>query len=467
MKIKTFETLFRLGNLYDLIISSLDAHYKITENSYASNSKLFIAGIDLQTESIIIRGSVEELTKRTYLSIIALKTSNLLKFLNLKEDPKLSINSVGTTLFNYVNNQEKQEFSSPFIGLCFKKKDLVVSDNTIIRIEHTILNKILTLVRDKFGYSDHFMKFPFSITTIDGAWELWEDIYRKFLLAIINNFVASKNSSIKVYPFYDFASDEELSQRICDCVIAEEKEKTFGSVSVSTGIVPKKWDVQSQQKKDEIKEQNKVGLQKTHLKKIENVEKERGTHYLWISFVFTNRTLKPMSIIQVIKLIQEVKLYANKFKNTSIKYMEIVPSIVFLSLFGYDQNVGRYLRENIFRDRLNIIPMFVIPPINNELWHNLIIKDHSTKTDKDKITESKRLLDVYSKISGQSSLKKAKMQSAENQYEQLKADEKNIYIDNSFLKKWSEILSLNDSKALLDVTKNQPNIRKVIATFNE
>ncbi len=468
LKIKTFETFFHLKDLYDPITSLIDKRYNIIENSYASNSKLFITGIDLRTETIIIRGSVDELTKRTYMSITALKTSNLLKFLNLDEDPKISINSVGNTLFKFISNQEKEEeFSNPFIGLCLKRKDLAVNDNNLIRIEHTILNKISALMRDKFGCSDDLMKFPFSLTNIDGKWELWEDIYHNFILAIINNFVAGKNSSIKVYKYYDFAPEEEIYQRICDCVIAEEKEMTFSPVSVSTGIVPKKWDDQSQRKKEEIKQQNKVGMQKAHLKKIEPDNKEYGTHYLWLSFVFTNRTLKPMSIIQVLKLIQEVKMYAQKFRDTTAKYIEITPSIVLLSLFGYDQNVARYLRENIFRDRLNIIPMFVMPPINNDLWHNLIIKDHITKRDEFKLQESKRVLDVYNKITGQSSLKKAKVQSAENQYEHLKASEKNMYIDNSFLKRWAEILSLSNSNELLDATKNQTIIRNAIATFNE
>lgn len=468
MRIKTFESVIPLSDLYALIKSLIGAQWEIVENSFVADSNLFIVGVDLQKETIIIRGLANKVTNRTYLSVIVLKTNEILKTLSLNESSKQSIKLIGNALYNFIKNREREGLINPFIGIGVKDNELRANNYDLIKIEKTIFNKILDIVGVNFGYSDPLMKFPFSIN-IEGAWELWEDIYSNLLTAIKNHLVTSKNTSIKTYEYYDFALTEELYQRIFDLIIAEEKVMTYSPVSVSTGIVPKKWDEQSQRRKEEKQQQKQVGLQKTTQKKIESDDEDKGTHYLWLSFVYTNRTLKPMSIIQVLKLIQEVKRFAQLFKQkNNSKYIEITPSIIFLSLFGYEQNIGKYLRENIFRDQGIIIPIFTVPPINKEIWHNLRAKNKILDADNNNKKKAlQNISTIYNKMSGVSSIKKSQVDDAEKKFKQIEKSEKNAAEDNVFLQHWAELLNIKDSNELLDLTNNQNKIMKAVANFNE
>ena len=90
-----------------------------------------------------------------------------------------------------------------------------------------------------------------------------------------------------------------------------------------------------------------------------------------MTFVFAHKKKEQLKLMQVIKLSNEVKKCAQSLhKNVFKQYYSIFPQIIFISLYGYEESVGNYLRDNLHGVLSGTISILVAPPIDNNLWHN-------------------------------------------------------------------------------------------------
>jgi len=260
------------------------------------------------------------------------------------------------------------------------------------------------------------MEYPFSITELDGNWELWQDSYHPYLTSIENRLIANRDTSIKTYRYYDFALPEDQNQRIFDLIIIEEKEKQFISRKVSTGLIPRKYAEKFIQRKAR--------------------KAEYGTKFLQITFVYCNRLTKPMSLIQLTNISEEIGNFSKIFQQKNKeKYIEIIPRVIFLSLFGYAENIHKYLQNNNYGEIQGVIPIFVLPPINN-CWHNYKEAENLNKNEEKELKEVTQIVRMDAQWFG--SYKKAKLR-----YDELSEKKKKFDLYNEISTEWTRILNVN------------------------
>ena len=61
---------------------------------------------------------------------------------------------------------------------------------------------------------------------------------------------------------------------------------------------------------------------------------EKESYNLKITFVFTHKKIQPLKLMQMLKLLEEVKKYAQLLHKKELKqYSKIIPQIIFISLF--------------------------------------------------------------------------------------------------------------------------------------
>ena len=283
------------------------------------------------------------------------------------------------------------------------------------------------------------MEYPFSITELDGNWEIWQDSYHPYLTPIENRLMANRDTSIKTYRNYDFALPEDQNQRIFDLIIVEEKEKQFISRKVSTGLIPRKYAEKFIQRKAR--------------------KAEYGTHFLQITFVYCNRLTKPISLIQLTNISEEIGNFAKTFQQKNKeKYIEITPRVIFLSLYGYEENIPKYLQKNNYGEIQGVIPIFVLPPINN-CWHNYKESENLNTKEEKELKKVTQIVKMDPEWSGY--YKKAKLR-----YDELSEKKKKFDLYNEISTKWIGILNVNFADDLLDIVNNKNKIKKLLIEYN-
>jgi len=440
MRIKTIEKLFPLDQCYKSIKSYIESQYEIDENSYISGSNLLLLGIDIKDKTVVIRASIDESMNRTYLSIIVLQTKELQNSI-IEKEVKDVVKSIGKALFKIISKGGEAGIGviNPFIGLAIKGLKFAVIKYGLITTEKQLFSEILNILYEKFGYNDVLMEYPFSITELDGNWELWQDSYHPYLTSIENRLMANRDTSIKTYRNYDFALPEDQNQRIFDLIIVEEKEKKFISHNVSTGLIPRKYAEKFIQRKAR--------------------KAEYGTHFLQITFVYCNRLTQPLSLIQLTNISEEIGNFAKIFQQKNKdKYIAITPRVIFLSLFGYAENIHKYLQNNNYGEIQGVIPIFVLPPINN-CWHNYKEVENLNKKEEKELEEVTQIVRMDAQWSG--SYKIAKLQ-----YDKLSEKKKKFDMYNEISTEWNRILNINLADELLDIVNNKNKIKNRVIEYN-
>jgi hypothetical protein len=415
LRLKTIEQELSLRELYNFIQELLqNAKYKLHNCSSISNSNFLIISKNEKNIILIIRVSLDHNFHRTYISVLSYNTKLLLKFFRNVQSEKDDFNSIGKNIYQLLKRNNEKGFKYPFLG--FSKLNLT---NTSIKIrlskiETTILNKISRYIIKNFNYSDDLMKFPFSITQSDGSWELWKQSYSSYVNLIEKKIKENQEEDIKVYRNFDFALTRDIFQRIFDLVIIKTEEI----------------------KSNEYKEGKRSG-KKLELKKMYN--------YI-ITFIYCNKTIQPFSLMRMLKIMNEIKTYSKqymqKFKQT-LKSAKV--QLVLISVSGYEEKIKNYLREHIYRDTEYVIPILIIPPINNEIWHNLKYGRELSDFKQEKKEELKKIIRI-SKIDNISpSFKSTRAKKAKDQYKELVKNEKSAKKDTEFLKKWFLILNVDKS----------------------
>ena len=437
LRIKVLEELLPLRKIFETITDSLKSQYKISNNSQIFENSFLIIAIDSRNYAFVIRGSAEISINRIILSIVALDIKSLQKLLNLKNNMKIIENHLYDLIINEIN---EKRVLNPFKIIQidgpgkskYKKKNLIA--------ERNVLNQVLL---DKFSYNDDLIKYPFSLFNIEGTWEIWARIYSSYLREIESIIITDYKDSIKTYKYYDFAGPKEIFPRIIDLIIIENSEEVKKSINPI-----------------ETKDQN-----------IENKEsdKKAGTNdnfrkpTKWIGFIYAYKKLNPMRLIDVLKLSEEVIKFVKIFKKKSFnKDTDIKPVIIFLSLYGYEKKIEKYLKEHLYHDYKRVIPIFVVPPINNEIWHNFKAKNGLSQEEEAAKNRAKKYIKLYKKDSKIYTYIKHNIQDAKENYSEILDREKEAKKKFEFVEKWANILNINKSNELLNILAGKKKFKDEI-----
>ena len=422
MRIKTIEKILPLKKVYNILLKIIQPNNKISIKSISSNSHVLVVLIKPNQLLYIIRMSTNKEFIRTYLSVLILNLKKVDRDkLTRKTGSKVNT-SIISSLFKLLNDQNK-------IGLKYHLKKIpgikLKQNNTTIKVrkmETRIINKIFRVISNEFSYIDELLKFPFSITQKDGSFILWERLYHPFISQIEKNIKKLNNNTLKIFRNFDFALNKDFFPRIFDLVVVKKEV---------TDNIFKEEDYPHIKRKREINLFNQD--EPTDLKMIN----------LRMTFVYCSKSFNSLKLMDLLKLMDEVKNYSKKLKQRIRRCNKVELQIIIISFFGYEPNTFDYLRKHIYHETDYIIPIFVLPPSENLVWHNLKTYNGLSETEIQTKKKLKKLIKAGHKTYSSFNLKASKARNAKDQYEELKEVEKIANDDYELMKKWSNILRIN------------------------
>ncbi|MHA2289335.1 MAG: hypothetical protein ACXABG_11175, partial [Promethearchaeota archaeon] len=142
----------------------------------------------------------------------------------------------------------------------------------------------------------------------------------------------------------------------------------------------------------------------------------------------------------------------------------VTPKLILISQIGYDREIKNYLRTHLIREVDYTIPLIVVPPFNNEVWHNFI-EDESVRPQKR--TELENILRIGNREQVSPSYRNNMVKSAKSEYEQIIERDKLIKFDDQFLEKWHWILNVSNSAEILKTNKDNGKFYKNITTVKK
>ena len=192
-------------------------------------------------------------------------------------------------------------------------------------------------------------------------------------------------------------------------------------------------------------------------------EEELKITKIFLFFIYTNKTMKPIRLMDLLKRMNEIKNFSKGFQEKINTYkIEISPTMILISSFGFSENIGDYLRHHIYRENEHTIPILTIPPIKNYIWHNL--KDYSelNHSDTELKSQLEKIIRIGKKINSSSFFQKSRVQHAKSEYNEL-VEKKNIAEkDNKFLQKLSWILNVDNLNESFRIFDNKEQVKDLI-----
>ena len=436
LRIKVLEELIPLENVFKTIKNSIKYKFTISNNSQMFKNSFLIIAVNLESYALIIRGSTGFFKNRIKISVVALDINAILNLLNSKKNLKI----IENYLYELIITEFKNKVLDPFKKISIEGKDKSKYKKKNLITERNVLNQILQVLYEKYNYNDDLIKFPFSIFNIDKSWEFWAKIYNSYLKKIENTIVKNSNSTIKTYKYYDFAVPKEIFPRIIDLIIIENSGDLNDSVN----------NREDKYQKMENRKSNKEADTDDNFKKSIKL----------MGFIYTYKKLRPMRLIDVLKLTEEVISFVNIFKNkSSNKETEIKPFIIFLSHYGYEKRIAKYLREHLHHDYKHFIPIFIAPPINNEIWHNFDANKGLSQEDEAAKNRAEQYISLYKKDSKIYKYIKHNIQDAKDNYSEILDREKEAKKNFEFVNKWYNILNIEKSNELLNIMVDKHEIK--------
>ncbi len=414
-----------MNEISSVIQKIFKSQFKISKNSIISEENLFIIGHNEKGLISVIQSSINKNFERTSISILVFKTQSLAKELNIQQESHNYISLIEEKLIRILKDEDKNKFCYPFKELSKFQLEKAQEKRKIFTLETRILNVIIKHLYNINDFSDEIMKFPFSIIHTDGKWEEWDKIYFPYIESIENNIIKTDVKNTKLYRNYNFALKSDTFQRVIDLLIITTKE--------------------------------------TNSEPNNQVTEELNPYDYEITFIYCNRTSKPFKYMNLLKFVNEIKSFSEKFRNDNKnKCNNIRPQLILISQYGYDLEIKDYLRKHLIRETDYIIPLLVIPPINNELWHNFI-ENEDLKLQKR--NDLGNIIRVGNNKLVSSSFKNNMVKSAKSEYNQIIERNKLVKFDNDFLSKWHRILDVSNSTEILksnnDYEKLDENINIV------
>jgi len=443
MRIHTFEKNFSIDELFSVIKSIIEPSFKIDENSYIDEIDLLVIGINEEDQSVIIRGSIDKSKNRTYLSISAILSNVILMEQNISKKIDIFPKELGKILFDIVKNRNDEEKNFAFSTLDIKKPIERKIQTQLVETEKEILIKILNILAGKERNSFILRKYPFTLSDMDGPWEIWQNIYEPYIDLVENKLIKSKNGSLRIFRNYDFALNRAYHQRIADLVIYEVEEQISKSISQRS-------------------ENNFKNLpEKIEDQYSDEVEKENTA--LKITFVFTNKKMHQLKLIELLKLSNEVKKFTQLLHQKVYKqYSAINPQIIFISLFGFETKLGDYLRNNLHGNIDKNISILIVPPMDNNLWNNYFVKDLIESKNEYKKHKSGISFNEYNNLRKTDAINKIQLKKMETYYKDLKETKRLSEYNSQQLNSWADTLSINNSSTLLDVINSREKIKELV-----
>jgi hypothetical protein len=384
LRIKTIEKNLPLDKIFRIIKKLFNDTYYIDKNSKFSQFSLLLICINTKNNTLIIRASKDREYERIYLSVLAFKSKYLIKKFNFKKDSKELVKNIGQKLFDLISSEGENAKSYPFTGLSFLKSSMEYINNSLIKTESFVLNEILKSLSENYYLNDNLIKFPFSITQIDGSWDFWQKIYSPYVTNIEKRWKNFDEEPKKIYKNYDFALEKDYFQRIFDLVVIEDDKGDFLS-----------------------KLENSKSLSKSDILPKDEEESNESDKITKISvfFIYSNKTMKPIKLMNLLKRMNEIKTFSKQFqKNINTHNIEIKPRMILISLFGFSENVGNYLKRHIYRENEHAIPILIIPPVNN-VWHNLRDYSELSQSDTELKSQLEKIIKIGKKIDNSSFLR--------------------------------------------------------------
>jgi len=296
---------------------------------------------------------------------------------------------------------------------------------------------------DTESKANFLRNYPFSLIDMDGLLEVWQKIYSPYIDSIESKIIISKNNHINTYRNHNFSFTNASQQRIADLIIIEVEEKTSNPVSKSSINNLKK-------PKERIEDQYS-----------DVVEKEDNN--LKITFIFTNKKIKPFKLIQMLKLSDEVKKYIELMHKKELRqYSKIIPQMIIISLFGFETSIGNYLKNNLHGILNRNISILVVPPIDNNLWNNYLVENSMDSNNNYKKHKSGINIDEYNALRRNGVANHPLRKKIESYYTNLK-ETKEISDHNSQQAViWADTLNIENSSKLLDLRNSRKMIKEKI-----
>ena len=403
------------------------SQFKISKNSIISEEYLLIISHSEKGLISVIQSSINKSFERTCISILVFKTQSLVGELNIKQESHNYISLIEEKLIRSLKDEIKNKFCNPFTELSKFQLEKAQEKRKIFTLETRILNAIIKQLYHIIDFSDEVMKFPFSINHIDGKWEEWDKIYFPYIELIENNIIKSNIKDTKLYRNYNFAFKSDTFQRIIDLLII-----------TTTKSNPE-----------------------THNQVLEDI----NPYDYEITFIYCNRMSKPFKYMNLLKFVNEIKLFSEKFKNDKKnKCHNIRSQLILVSLFGYDLEIKNYLRTHLVREVDYTIPLMLVPPFNNEVWHNFI---ENKDLKHQKRNDLENIIRIGDREQVSYSFRNNMVKSAKSEYALIIERDKLVKFDNEFLNKWHWILNVPKSMEILKTNKDTEKFDKKINIVKE
>jgi len=357
----------------------------------------------------VVHSSVDKNFERTYISILLFKTQSLAKEFNIQQNSPKFLNQIEEKLIRLLKEGCKNKSLYPFTELSKYQLENAQEKRKIFTLETKMLDVLIKRLYQIIDFTDEIMRFPFSLIHIDGKWEEWDKIYFPYIELIENKIIKTNVKNTKVYRNYNFAFQSDTFQRLIDLMIITTK--------------------------DSIPEINN------------KVTEEIKPYDYEITFIYCNRTANPFKYINLLKFVNEIKSFSEKFKNNKKNQCNnIRPQLILISQFGYALEIKDYMRAHLIRETDYIIPLMLVPPIDNKVWHNFIeFEDLGVQKRNDlqniiRIGNNKRVSPSY---------RNNMVKSAKSEYAQIVERDKLDKLDLDFLNKWHDILNISKSTEIL------------------
>ncbi len=411
-----------MNEISSTIQKMFKSQFKISKKSIISEDYLLIIGISEKGFISVVQSSIDRNFERTRISILVFNTQSLAKDLNIQQKSQNWIDIIEEKLIRSLKTEVKNEFHNPFTELSKFQLEKTQEKRKILKLETRILNVLIKHLYRNIDFSDEIMKFPFSVNHIDGKREEWDDIYFPYIEVIEKNIRKTNLENTKVYRNYNFALKGDTFQRVIDLVMVTTKESSLDPKSQGT--------------------------------------EEINPYDYEITFIYCNRTSETFKYMSLLKFVNEIKAFSEKFKNDKKNECHNIRSqLILISKFGYDSQIKDYLRTHLIREVDYTIPLLLVPPINNKVWHNFTeYQDLQTQ----KRDDLKNIIRIGNKRQASYSFRNNMVKSAKSDYAQIIAKDKVDKKDSEFLTMWHQILNVSESTEILKIYKDQEKFDKDI-----
>ena len=416
MRIKIIEKLLDLKELYSTVKNVFNSQLTISTSSYVSNESLFILGISEKGIMLIIHASLDYEFERTYLSAILFNISSLAQLLEITYKTLDDVKYVEEKLLQILDMHCTNKIKYPLTELSEFQIESDQRRRKIFSLESKIISALNKDLFPKIDYSDEIMKFPFSITSIEGKWEDWEEIYHQYINFIERGIINTGIERTQIYRNYDFALNSDIFQRIFDLTLISKQESDPEILAQHNENIPL-YDYE-------------------------------------ITFLYCNRSYKPYTYMNLLKLMNELKNFSNKFKTDKKNLcFNIRTNLILISSSGYEPKIKEYLREHLFREIDYIIPIIAIPPMRENIWHNFFEYEDLIDSKQKKREELGKIIRISNMTEVSPSFRVTRLKDAKTEYADIIEREEMAKVDKAFLTKWFWILNVPKTSDFLTPDK--------------